>query len=199
MFYEGFRITYSQTIWSVMAVRVFNNNALSLKAAASKVIPFDIFLVVNKFFLKVVLENMLDLSDLPLTLKRELEKVHWVESRVMILVMRSILIIALFTLMTKVLMTFTYMMTLILFDDDQVHQFEGRYLVVDVKEEVVEGYLCIHIKHRNNCECCQGHYLIVNHYSSMSWFNFRNLSVIVSFWCILAILAWWQRRQPTTR
>ena len=59
-----------------MAVRVFNNNALSLKAAASKVIPFDIFLVVNKFFLKVVLENMLDLSDLPLTLKRELEKVH---------------------------------------------------------------------------------------------------------------------------
>ena len=42
MFYEGFRITYSQTIWSVMAVRVFNNNALSLKAAASKVIPFDL-------------------------------------------------------------------------------------------------------------------------------------------------------------
>ena len=78
------------------------------------------------------------------------------------------MIIALFTLMTKVLMTFTYMMTLILIDDDQVHQFEGRYLVVDVKEEVVEGYLCIHIKHRNNCECCQGHYLIVNHYSSMS-------------------------------
>ena len=59
-----------------MAVRVFNNNALSLKAAASKVIQFDIFLVVNKFFFKVVLENMLDLSDLPLTLKRELEKVH---------------------------------------------------------------------------------------------------------------------------
>ena len=86
----------------------------------------------------------------------------------MTLVMRTILIIALFTLMTKVLMTFTYMMTLILIDDDQVHQFEGRYLVVDVKEEVVEGYLCIHIKHRNNCECCPCHYLIVNHYSSMS-------------------------------
>ena len=23
-------------------------------------------------------------------------------------------------------------------------------------------------KHRKNCECCPGHYLIVNHYSSMS-------------------------------
>ena len=29
-------------------------------------------------------------------------------------------------------------------------------------------------------ECCQGHYLIVNHYSSMSWFKFCNLSVIVN-------------------
>ena len=28
-----------------------------------------------------------------------------------------------------------------------------------------------HIKHRTNCECCPGHCLIVNHYSSMSWFN----------------------------
>ena len=100
---------------------------------------------------------MLDLSDLPLTLKKELEKVHRVEGGVMILVMRMILIIAVFTLMTKVLMTFTYMMTLMLVDDDQVHQFEGRYLVVDVKEEVVEGYLCIHIKHSKNCECCPGH------------------------------------------
>ena len=36
------------------------------------------------------------------------------------------------------------------------------------------------IKHRKNCECCPGHYLIVNHYSSMSWFKFRNLSVIVN-------------------
>ena len=26
-------------------------------------------------------------------------------------------------------------------------------------------------KHRKNCECCPGHCLIVNHYSSMSWFN----------------------------
>ena len=30
-------------------------------------------------------------------------------------------------------------------------------------------------KHRKNCECC----LIINHYSSMSWFKFRNLFVIV--------------------
>ena len=35
-------------------------------------------------------------------------------------------------------------------------------------------------KHRKNCECCSGHYLIVNHYPSMSWFKFRNLTVIVS-------------------
>ena len=35
-------------------------------------------------------------------------------------------------------------------------------------------------KHRKNCECCPGHYLIVNHYSSMSLFKFRNLSVIVN-------------------
>ena len=33
-------------------------------------------------------------------------------------------------------------------------------------------------KHRKNCKCCPGHYLNVNRYSSMSWFNFRNLSVI---------------------
>ena len=104
---------------------------------------------------------MLDLSDLPLTLKKELEKVHRVEGVVMILVMRMILIIAVFTLMTKVLMTFTYMMTLMLVDDDQVHQFEGRYLVVDVKEEVVEGFLCIHIKHRKNCKCCPDHCLLL--------------------------------------
>ena len=36
-------------------------------------------------------------------------------------------------------------------------------------------------KHRKNCECCPGHYLIVNNYSLiMSWFKFRNFSVIVS-------------------
>ena len=35
-------------------------------------------------------------------------------------------------------------------------------------------------KHRKNCECCPGHYLIVNHYSSMSWFKFRNLSEMVN-------------------
>ena len=32
------------------------------------------------------------------------------------------------------------------------------------------------IKHRKNCECCPGHYLIVNHYSSMSWLKFRIVS-----------------------
>ena len=35
-------------------------------------------------------------------------------------------------------------------------------------------------ENRKNCECCPSHYLIVNHYSSMSWFKFRNLSVIVN-------------------
>ena len=35
-------------------------------------------------------------------------------------------------------------------------------------------------KHRKNCECCPGHYLIVNHYSWMSWFKFRNVPVIVN-------------------
>ena len=35
-------------------------------------------------------------------------------------------------------------------------------------------------KHRKNCECCPGHYLIVNHYSLMSWFKFCYLSVIVN-------------------
>ena len=35
-------------------------------------------------------------------------------------------------------------------------------------------------KHRKNCKCCPSHYLIVNPYSSMSWFKFRNLSVIVN-------------------
>ena len=35
-------------------------------------------------------------------------------------------------------------------------------------------------KHRKNCECCPGRYLIVNHYSSMSWIKFRNLSELVN-------------------
>ena len=35
-------------------------------------------------------------------------------------------------------------------------------------------------KHRKNCECCPGHYLIANQSSSMSWFKFRNLSEIVN-------------------
>ena len=38
----------------------------------------------------------------------------------------------------------------------------------------------IKFKHRKNCECCPGHYQIVSHYSSMSWFKFSNLSVIVN-------------------
>ena len=38
----------------------------------------------------------------------------------------------------------------------------------------------VNIKHRKNCECCPGHYLILNHYSSMSWFKFCNMSVIVN-------------------
>ena len=39
----------------------------------------------------------------------------------------------------------------------------------------------IHIlNHRKNCECCPGHYLIVNQYSSMSRFKFRDLSVKVN-------------------
>ena len=36
------------------------------------------------------------------------------------------------------------------------------------------------MKTLQDCECCPGHYLIVNHYSSMSWFKFHNLSVIVN-------------------
>ena len=35
-------------------------------------------------------------------------------------------------------------------------------------------------KHRQNCECCPGHHLIVNRLPPMSWFKFRNLSVIVN-------------------
>ena len=36
-------------------------------------------------------------------------------------------------------------------------------------------------KHHKNCECCPGHYLIVNRFSSIiSWFKFRNLSVMVN-------------------
>ena len=40
-----------------------------------------------------------------------------------------------------------------------------------------------HILKRNivRCECCPGHYLIVNHYSSMLWSKCRNLSVIVNW------------------
>ena len=52
-------------------------------------------------------------------------------------------------------------------------------------EEMTQVYIQINTsiyipKHRKNCECCPGHYLIVSHYSSISWFKFRNLSVIVN-------------------
>ena len=45
-----------------------------------------------------------------------------------------------------------------------------------------DGYLgrLLSKKHHKNCECCPGHSLIVNHYSSILWFKFRNLSVIVN-------------------
>ena len=33
-------------------------------------------------------------------------------------------------------------------------------------------------KHRKNCECCPGHHLIVNHYSSMSWKSLKSLSKV---------------------
>ena len=35
-------------------------------------------------------------------------------------------------------------------------------------------------KHRKNCEGCPGHYLIVNHFSSMSWFKFCKSIVSLS-------------------
>ena len=46
--------------------------------------------------------------------------------------------------------------------------------------KIVEPEKTCQIKHRKNCECCPGHHLIVNHFSSMSWFKFRNLSVTVN-------------------
>ena len=46
--------------------------------------------------------------------------------------------------------------------------------------------IVLQLKHRKNSECCPGHYLIVNHYSSMSWFKFRNLSLIVN--CVIKSL-----------
>ena len=43
-------------------------------------------------------------------------------------------------------------------------------------------------KHRKNCECCPGHYLIVTNKPLMSWYKFRNLSVIVN--CVDRVPAW---------
>ena len=55
---------------------------------------------------------------------------------------------------------------------------------LNAKCTFVHGQTCqlpkVGEKHRKNCECCPGHSLIVNHYSSMSWFKFCNLSVIVN-------------------
>ena len=46
-----------------------------------------------------------------------------------------------------------------------------------------------HCKRRKNCVCCPCHYLIVNHYFSMSWFKFRNMSAIVN--CVTNSLTNW--------
>ena len=43
-----------------------------------------------------------------------------------------------------------------------------------------ESFRTIFTKHPKNCECCPGHYLVVNHSPSMSWFKFCNLSVLVN-------------------
>ena len=56
---------------------------------------------------------------------------------------------------------------------------EFFFLFVSASNAVLSTFCLLH-KHRKNCECCPGHYLIVNHYSAMSRFKFRNLSVIVS-------------------
>ena len=43
--------------------------------------------------------------------------------------------------------------------------FQNQLKIARVDNDVDETLLR---KHRKNCECCPGHYLIVNHYSSMS-------------------------------
>ena len=45
---------------------------------------------------------------------------------------------------------------------DFVHENTSRY------GGCTALYTAFKFKHRKNCECCPGHYLIVNHYSSMS-------------------------------
>ena len=51
----------------------------------------------------------------------------------------------------------------------------------NIKKKPVHIHTATHtLKHRTNCECCPGHYPIVDHYSSMSRFKFRNLSAIVN-------------------
>ena len=44
----------------------------------------------------------------------------------------------------------------------------------------LENILISSPKHRKNCECCPGHYPIVNKYYSISWFKFHNLSAKVN-------------------
>ena len=60
-----------------------------------------------------------------------------------------------------------------------LHKHHEMCRLVDKKKYDMKKWR-IKRKHRKNCECCPGHYLIVNHYSLMSWFEFRNLSVIIS-------------------
>ena len=42
------------------------------------------------------------------------------------------------------------------------HGKDGKHQPHDLKHAI------FYSKHRKNCECCPGHYLIVNHYSSMN-------------------------------
>ena len=52
---------------------------------------------------------------------------------------------------------------------DQAQEKKGFWLVcknIGVKE--ISHEMGDVKKHRKNCECCPGHHLIVNHYSSMS-------------------------------
>ena len=63
------------------------------------------------------------------------------------------------------------------------HRFctkDGNYLSSGKVISIFRVMLLWAYKHRKNCDCCPGHHLIINHYSSMSWFKFRNLSVIVN-------------------
>ena len=58
------------------------------------------------------------------------------------------------------------------------HQLISRDIIDIARKPVPMNYLTNLSKHRKNCECCPGRYLI--YYPSMSWFIFCNLSVIVN-------------------